>query len=222
MSKKVAFEAYFSFWDRNRSQAKIFLYVLFFLFLFMLGFELLMLYTIGWSLFSSSPLTFMFAIFLISIYFGSIMVVMMVFSRNEMKKLANEAFLSGADLVIDYQRVRKQPRIRNRVPLWKVKKVKKHGRMYYRQRAMVTPWYDRMFMGPNHSFGALYHQYTHPGNLVVVYLRDPHFITNFDLYNILKTGGCYESAFVSEVVINIRKDDQDRFIREVKKRSSKR
>jgi hypothetical protein len=73
-------------------------------------------------------------------------------------------------------------------------------------------------MGPHPSFGALYHQYSHPGNLLVIYFERPQFITNLDLHNRNRMGGGYEAMFLMEVVVNVGKEEQDRFMKEILKR----
>ena len=218
-NEKVIFKGSFSFWDRNLPQAKVLLFFLLVTLLFILGFELLMIYIIGWSLSDMFPDFLLYMSLFILSFFGFVTLITSMLSLGEMNKLRNEVTFTEPDLIIDYQRSAQSPKLRNRIPMKQIKKASKHGWKYFRQRKKVTAWYDSLFIAPIPSFGALYHRYTHPKNLLVIYLKKPLFTTNIDPTNKLKASGGYESAFVLEVIVNIGKDDQDRFIQEIEMRS---
>ncbi len=124
----------------------------------------------------------------------------------------NRVRIRGGNLYVTIQRAPLFPMMDNKIPVNLIDRIECPEQRYLPERRKRTPlWYRIMSMYHRIPLGGLYLHHTSKSNLLVMYLKEPVSITNNEIKILMHTALNFDTLPVKEVIINIRKRDQDRF-----------
>jgi len=134
----------------------------------------------------------------------------------------NRVFFDGANIVIDHTEWPNSPWIRNTVPIASISFISQAGKDYWISRKGIGTFGDKLRY-PSHlpPEGGLYHSFSDPGDLFVIYLGREHEIeTPNRKWRMFHAIWSY-NVWVKEIVIAVGKDHHEEFLRALNRKGVK-
>lgn len=162
-----------------------------------------------WFYFLITPLILVLVIIPVMAPFAFIM-----FRFQRVFREYNRVFFQGSNIVIDHTEWPTSPWIRNTIPIASITLVAKADHDYWGDRKGAGTFGERFYY-PRHlpPAGGLYHSYSGPEELYIIYLGREQEIETPNRCARLFHNVWSEMVWVKEIVVSVGREDQDGFLR---------
>jgi hypothetical protein len=148
--------------------------------------------------------------------------IFIYFKAQKVFNTFNRVFFEGSNIVIDHTEWPNSPWIRNVVPIASISLVTPAGQDYWESRKHTGTFSYKLWYGSHlPPGGGLYHSYSDPEDLFIIYLGKPQEIeTPNRKTRMFHTIWSYK-VWVKEIVIAVGKEHQEDFLRALNRKGVK-